>query len=344
LELSNEKAYIGGHMKKSVKNKKILVTGAAGFIGSHLTEILVKESARVTVLVRYTSSGKIGWLEYFPPSMKNRLKIIHGDIRDPDICGSAVQGNDYVFHLAAQIAIPYSYIAPRDFMAVNSLGTANLLQAARAEKVKKFLHVSTSEVYGTAQYAPIDEQHPQTAQSPYSASKIAADKLVQSFNLSFGLPAVTVRPFNCFGPRQSARAITPTIILQALRGRTIRLGNVNSSRDMNYVEDITNGMIAAGMDDETSGLTMNLATGKDHSIEEMVSMIGDIIGKRLIIKTERRRRRPGKSEVWRLVGDNSLAGSTIGYKPKFTIRAGLKKTISFFEKNIDLYPKEDYQL
>jgi len=331
-------------MKKSVKNKKVLVTGAAGFIGSHLTQTLLKKSARVTALVRYTSTGSIGWLKYLPPSQKNSLTIIHGDIRDPDICMKAVKGNDFVFHLAAQIAIPYSYIAPRDFLAVNAMGTANMLQAARAENVKKMLQVSTSEVYGTAQYAPIDEKHPQVAQSPYSASKIAADKMAESFYLSFGLPTVTIRPFNCYGPRQSARAILPTIILQALRGRTVRLGNINSSRDMNFVHDIVGGMIEACFSSKTSGLTMNLATGKDYYIEEMVKIIGDILGKKLIIKTEQRRRRPLKSEVWRLVGDNSLAAKTFGYEPKYTIEAGLKKTVEFFEKHIDLYAKEDYQL
>ena len=331
-------------MKKSVKNKKVLVTGAAGFIGSHLTEMLLKQSARVTVLVRYTSSASIGWLEYLPRPLKNKLTIIHGDVRDPDICKRAIKGNDYIFHLAAQIAIPYSYIAPRDFLSVNALGTANMLQAARERTVKKFLQVSTSEVYGTAQYAPIDEKHPQVAQSPYSASKIAADKMTESFHLSFGLPTVTIRPFNCYGPRQSARAIIPTIILQALRGRTIRLGNIASSRDMNFVHDIAGGMIEACFSNKTNGRTLNLATGKDYYIEEMVKIIGEILGKRLIIKTEQRRRRPDKSEVWRLVGNSTLAENRFGYKPKYTIQAGLKKTVEFFQKYIDLYPREDYQL
>ncbi|PKK83081.1 MAG: NAD-dependent dehydratase [candidate division Zixibacteria bacterium HGW-Zixibacteria-1] len=331
-------------MKKSVKNKKVLVTGAAGFIGSHLTEMLLKGGARVTALVRYTSSGQIGWLEYLPPSAKDRLSIIHGDIRDPDICEAAVKGNDYIFNLAAQIAIPYSYIAPRDFLAVNAVGTANMLQAARAEEVKKILQVSTSEVYGTAQYAPIDERHPQVAQSPYSASKIAADKTAQSFYHSFGLPVVTVRPFNCYGPRQSARAIIPTIILQALRGRVIRLGNVESSRDLNFVTDIAAGMIDACLNENTSGMTMNLASGEDHPIAELVDIIGGIINKRLSIKTEKRRKRPASSEVWRLVGDSTLAKETIGYKSTVTMQAGLKKTIEFFEKHIDMYAKEDYQL
>lgn len=331
-------------MKNSFKNKKVLVTGAAGFIGSHLTEKLLKGGARVTALARYTSSGQIGWLEYLPPAVRGGLTVIRGDVRDPDICQAAVKGNEYIFHLAAQIAIPYSYLAPRDFLAVNAVGTANMLQAARAEKIRKFLQVSTSEVYGTAQYTPIDEKHPQIAQSPYSASKIAADKMAQSFYHSFGLPVVTVRPFNCYGPRQSARAIIPTIILQALHGRTIKLGNINSSRDLNFVSDIAAGMIDACFAKTTSGVTMNLASGRDYPIRELVKIIGDILNKKLVIKTEKRRVRPASSEVWRLVGDSTLANKTIGYKSTYTIQTGLKKTIEFFERNIDLYVKEDYQL
>jgi len=329
---------------KSIKGKKILVTGAGGFIGSHLTEKLLKSGARVTALVRYTSSGRAGWLEYLSPRSKTDLNIIRGDIRDPDICKLAVRGNKYIFHLAAQIAIPYSYIAPRDFVAVNIMGTGNMLQAARDAGISKFLHVSTSEVYGTAQYIPINELHPQVGQSPYSASKIGADKLAQSFNLSFGLPLVTIRPFNCFGPRQSPRAVIPTIILQALRGRTIRLGNVSSRRDMNYVEDISEGMISACFSDNTDGLTLNLATGIDHSIKDIVTNIGDILGKKLVIKSERRRYRPKDSEVLRLQGDSRLAAETFGYKPRFNIVSGLKKTIKFFEKNLEHYKGEDYQL
>jgi len=327
-----------------LKGKKILVTGAGGFIGSHLTEKLLKSEAAVTALVRYTSGGKAGWLEYLSPAGKKKLRLIRGDIRDPDICNRAVSDSDYIFHLAAQIAIPFSYIAPRDFLMVNALGTANLLQAAREAKVEKFLHVSTSEVYGTAQYVPIDENHPQTAQSPYAASKIAADRMVQSFYLSFGLPTVTVRPFNCYGPRQSARAIIPTIILQALRGKTVRLGNINPRRDMNYVDDIVEGLINACFNQNSSGKTINLATGIDHSIEELISYVSDTLGKRLFIKTEKRRVRPKKSEVQRLSGDSTLARMIIGYRPKYEIKSGLKKAIAFYEKHLSLFGEEDYQL
>jgi NAD dependent epimerase/dehydratase len=327
-----------------IAGKKVLVTGAGGFIGSHLTEALLKANARVTALLRYTSEARLGRLTFLPSNLQNKLNIIFGDIRDPDICLQAIEKNDYIFHLAAQIAIPYSYIAPRDFLNVNAIGTANMLQAARTRNIKKFLHVSTSEIYGTAQYVPIDENHPQVAQSPYSASKIAADKMAQSFYLSFGLPIVTVRPFNCYGPRQSARAIIPTIILQALHSRTIKLGNINTRRDMNFVSDTVSGMIAAAFDSKTAGLTINLASGKDYSIEEIVSIIGDILGKKLTIKTEKKRLRPDKSEVKRLVGDSHLAESKIGYTSQVSIKSGLEKTIRFFEKNLSLYSKEDYQL
>jgi len=327
-----------------VNSKKVLVTGAGGFIGSHLVETLLKQKAEVTALARYTSSGKAGWLEYLPEKAKKSLHIIYGDIRDPDICRKAVEGNDYIFHLAAQIAIPYSYIAPRDFLTVNALGTSNMLAAAKEAKIKKFLHVSSSEVYGTAQYVPIDERHPQVGQSPYSASKIAADKMVESFHLSFGLPTVTIRPFNCYGPRQSGRAIIPTIILQALHGNVIRLGNITTRRDMNYVTDIVDGMIAACFTKATTGKTVNLATGRDYSIEEIVALVGQIMGKKLSIRSEKRRIRPDKSEVLRLQGDNHLARKLFRYKPKFHLKNGLIDTIAFYETNRALYRKEDYQL
>ncbi len=328
----------------SIRNKKILVTGGGGFIGSHLVEHLAGNGAAVTVLIRYTSNGRAGWLEYSEPDIRKNLTFIFGDIRDPDICQKAVEGNDYIFNLAAQIAIPYSYIAPRDFLAVNAQGTANLLSAAREAGVRKFLQVSTSEVYGTAQYVPIDEKHPQTAQSPYAASKIAADRMAESFNLSFGLPVVIIRPFNTYGPRQSARAVIPTIILQALTGSTIRLGNASTRRDMNFVEDIADGMAKACFSSKTLGKTINLATGKDYSIESIVRQVADLIGRNLTIKSDRKRVRPKNSEVLRLQGDSTLAKRLIGYRPKYDLKDGLYKTIGFFERNIDLYRKEDYQL
>jgi NAD dependent epimerase/dehydratase len=329
---------------ESLKGKKVLVTGASGFIGSHLTEKLAALGARVSALVRYTSGGRSGWLDYLPAGIRRKLTVIQGDIRDPDICQRAVGDNQYIFHLAAQIAIPYSYIAPRDFISVNVVGTANLLQAARSAKIRRLVQVSTSEVYGTAQYVPIDENHPQVAQSPYSASKIAADKIAQAYYRSFDLPVVTVRPFNCYGPRQSARAVIPTIIIQALKGRIIRLGNVKARRDMNYVADIADGMIRACFNDKTLGQTMNLATGKDFAVEDIVGIIGDILGKKLTIKVDKKRIRPRKSEVERLVGNCRFAERIIGYKPKYNIKDGLTRTVRFFEKYVGLYPSEDYQL
>jgi len=330
--------------REVLNGKKILVTGAGGFIGSCLTEKLLKSKADLTVLVRYTSHSGRGWLDSLSERLTAGLRVVFGDIRDADLCRLAVDGNHYIFHLAAQIAIPYSYIAPRDFINVNALGSANLLQAARSAKIKSFVHISTSEVYGSAQYVPIDERHPQVAQSPYAASKIAADKTAEAFHRSFRLPVITVRPFNCFGPRQSPRAVLPTIIIQALRGKTIRLGNIHTRRDLNFVDDIAEGMIAAGFCRKAIGKTFNLATGVDHSIKELVELVGEILGKKLTIKLENRRRRPAASEVTRLQGSRLEAEKLFGYAPRTVFKDALRKTIAFYEKNLTRYRKEDYQL
>jgi len=326
-----------------LKDKKVTVTGAGGFIGSHLTERLLRHKAHVTALVRYTSTGRAGWLEYLPPSLKKEITILYGDIRDPDICRQAAAGSSQIFHLAAQIAIPYSYIAPRDFLEVNGRGTINMLQAAREAGVKRFLHVSTSEVYGTARYLPMDENHPQTAQSPYAASKIAADRMVEAFYHSYALPTVIARPFNCYGPRQSARAVVPTIILQAMNGRTIRLGRVDTCRDLNYVADIVDGMIGTAAAD-VAGKTLNLASGDTYAVKDIVSAVGDIMGKKLRIVTEKRRLRPGASEVLRLQGDASRAEELTGYRRRHSLTGGLEKTIAFYNRHRDLFKKEDYQI
>jgi len=328
----------------SVKGKKIVVTGAAGFIGSHLTEKLLRENARVTALIRYTSDNRRGWLEHIPVNLINKLNTVFGDIRDPDICAEIVKGNDYIFHLAAQIAIPYSYIAPRDFLNVNTMGTANLLQTAKQIGIKKFLHISTSEVYGELEYAPIDENHPQTAHSPYAASKIGADRIAESFYHTFDLPVTIIRPFNCYGPRQSSRAVIPTIILQALKRKSVKLGNIYPHRDMNYVDDIVNGMIKACFSQQTTGMTLNLATGVDYSIKQMVEIVGDLMGKKLAIKSDQKRKRPKDSEVDRLIGDNTLAKQYLEYNPGNDLKTGLKKTIKFYEDNFDKYDREDYRL
>lgn len=328
----------------SMKNKKILVTGAAGFIGSHLTEKLVKSGAKVRTLVRYTSSGNLGLLENLPKSILDKTDIVRGDIGDPDICKKAVENIDYILHLAAQIAIPYSYIAPRDFLRVNALGTTNLLSASKEKNIIRFLQISSSEVYGSAQYIPMDEKHPLNPQSPYAASKVAADKMTDAFHLSYNIPITIARPFNIYGPRQSARAVIPAIILQALRGKTIKLGITSTQRDLNYVGDIVNGMINAAFSNDTIGKTINLASSKSYSIKEIVDLTGQILGKKLIVKTEKRRLRPKKSEVNILTGDARLAKELINYKSSTNITKGLEKTIKYFKSNLHLYKKEDYQI
>jgi len=329
-------------MKKSA-DKKILVTGAGGFIGSHLTEALLGQGIDVTAFVRYTSTGSAGYLDNLDKNRRKKLKIVHGDIRDRDDVARAVKGNDIILHLAAQIAIPYSYLAPVDFVRVNVEGTLNILMAARRFKIKRLVQMSTSEVYGSAQYLPIDENHPQVAQSPYAASKIAADKLVESFHRSYGIPAVIARPFNTYGPRQSPRAVIPTIILQALRGRIVRLGNVDSRRDLNFVADTAGALVKIGLSSKGKGGQFNIATGKDYAAAELVTMIGDILGKNLTIKTEKRRVRPKKSEVDRLLGDSTRADKIFRLGRKTEIEKGLKETVAYYESHIEEYQKEDYR-
>jgi len=330
-------------MKKNT-GKKILITGAGGFIGSHLTERLLDSGATVTAFVRYTSTGTAGFLDHLEADKRRKLNLIFGDIRDRDDGRRAVAGQDIVIHLAAQIAIPYSYIAPADFVSVNVNGTLNILSAARDLEVKRVIQLSTSEVYGSAQYVPIDEKHPLTAQSPYAASKIAADKLAESFFRSFGLPVVIVRPFNTYGPRQSPRAFIPTIILQALRGRIIKLGNIDTRRDLNFVGDTAGALAKIAVSPRGVGGQFNIASGKDFTIAEVVEMVGDILGKKLTIKTDRRRVRPRNSEVMRLLGDGSAADNTFRLGRRTDLKTGLKQTVAYFESYIDKFAKEDYRL
>ena len=323
---------------------KILVTGAGGFIGSHVVDQLLAKDIRTTAFVRYTSTGAAGFLDSLPEAAKKKLTIIHGDIRNRDDVFRAAKGNDVIIHLAAQIAIPYSYLAPDDYLAVNTGGTLNVLHAVTDLKMKRLIQLSTSEVYGSAQYVPIDEKHPLTAQSPYSASKIAADKLAESFYCAFGTPVVTARPFNTFGPRQSPRAVIPTIILQALRGSTIKLGNADTRRDMNFVEDTAAGLVKMALSSKGTGEQFNLCGGNDISIREIVSLVGDILGKKLTIKSDHRRVRPSNSEVTRLMGDGSKADKLFKLGKRIDIKAGLSKTIDYFEARLDSIQKEDYQL
>lgn len=329
---------------KSAQRRKILITGAGGFIGSHVTERLLKSGHAVTAFVRYTSTGRAGYLDAFSNKLKSNLQLVFGDIRDRNDVLRAVHGNDIIIHLAAQIAIPYSFVSPGDFLNVNAVGTLNILNAAREHGISRVVQLSTSEVYGSAQYTPIDEHHPQVAQSPYAASKIAADKLAESFHRSYDLPVVVARPFNTYGPRQSPRAVVPTIIIQALRGSTIRLGAVDTRRDLNFVEDTAAALVSMALSSDGAGGQFNIATGKDFSIGDVVGMVAEIVGKKVRIITDRRRIRPGKSEVSRLVGDGALADGVFGLPARTDIRVGLEKTIAYFDAHLDDFKKEDYQL
>ncbi len=313
------------------KSKRVLVTGAGGFIGSHLVERLVSLGARTTALVRYNSAGSWGWLDKSP--IKDDLKVVLGDIRDQDSTQRAVEGVDIIFHLAALIAIPYSYHAPLSYVRTNVEGTLNILQSAMRSDVDLVIHTSTSEVYGTARSVPINEGHPLQGQSPYSATKIGADKIVESFNLSFGLPVVTVRPFNTYGPRQSARAVIPTIVTQALGNETIRLGNISPTRDLNYVADTVEGFIKAAESSKAIGEVINLGTGREISIGELATTILRTMGKDLQVITDSERIRPGGSEVERLCADASKARQLLGWEPKHSLEEGLTRTVEWIREN-----------
>jgi dTDP-glucose 4,6-dehydratase len=324
---------------------KILVTGAGGFIGSHLCEELIRQGEEVRALVRYNSRNEKGLLEDLPEEIKNQIEVIPGDLKDPDGVKKAVRGCKKVFHLGALIAIPYSYFHPFNFVQTNVVGTAHLLNACLEEdSIEKVVHTSTSEVYGTAQYVPIDEKHPLQAQSPYAASKIAADKLAESYYLSFGLPVAMIRPFNTFGPRQSFRAIIPTIISQALEDRKIRLGNIRPKRDFLYVKDTVRGFIQLGKCNEAIGKVVNIGAGRDISIEELVMIILNLIGKEAEIEVEERRIRPEKSEVMHLLSDTRLAQKLFKWEPRYSLEEGLKETIEWYRKNLTRFQAGSYPL
>ena len=316
-------------------DKTVVVTGAAGFIGSHLTERLVGLGAKTRAFVRYSSTGSWGWLDHSP--LKNEIEICLGDIRDQDTVTRAVANADIVFHLAALIAIPYSYHAPLSYVRTNVEGTLNVLQAVQRAGSGLVVHTSTSEVYGTARAVPIDEDHPLQGQSPYSASKIGADKIAEAFNLSFGLPVVTVRPFNTYGPRQSARAVIPTIITQALTGAEIRLGNLEPTRDLNYISDTVEGFIKAAETPEAVGQVINLGTGREISIRELAELILKVLGSDSTIISESGRVRPEGSEVERLCADNRKGQALLGWSPKYSLEEGLKTTIEWIRENSDRY-------
>jgi NAD dependent epimerase/dehydratase len=328
----------------NIRGKQVLVTGAGGFIGSHLTETLVEQGARVRALVRYNSRNDWGLLEYLPPQVKDRLEVMLGDLTDPYCAARALDGCSLVFHLAALIAIPYSYLAPAQYVAVNCGGTLNLLEAARSQGVEGFIHTSTSETYGTARYTPIDEAHPLTGQSPYAASKIGADKLAESYYLSFGVPVVTVRPFNAYGPRQSARAIIPTIISQALTGNNICLGQLESRRDLTFISDTVDGFLKAAVTPQAIGQVINLGNGKAVSIGELARLILDMVGgeKKIVIKEERLR--PEASEVWLLECDNRRAKEVLNWQPQISLKEGLRRTIDSIAASLDRYKPQIYNV
>lgn len=324
------------------RNMTVLVTGAGGFIGSHLAERLVALGASTRALVRYNSAGTAGWLD--SSAMRTDMDVVFGDVRDPDCVQSAVRGVNVVFHLAALIGIPYSYHAPRSYVATNIEGTLNVLQAALAARVDRVVETSTSEVYGSARYVPINEDHPLQGQSPYSASKIAADKLAEAFHLSFGLSVVTARPFNTYGPRQSARAVIPTIIAQALTQPAVQLGYLESTRDFNYVADTVEGFVRIAESPGAAGQVVNIGSGIEVTIDDLARTILGILGVELPIVSNDDRRRPEASEVARLCADNDKARRLLGWEPRFTLREGLVQTIDWVKHHLDRYRPEHYSI
>ena len=324
---------------------RVLVTGADGFIGSHLTEELVKKGYDVRAFAYYNSFNTWGWLDTLPKDIMKHVDVFTGDIRDPNGVRTAMQNVEEVFHLAALIAIPFSYHSPDSYVDTNIKGTLNVLQAARDLDVRKIMVTSTSEVYGTAQYVPIDEKHPYQGQSPYSATKIGADRLAESFYRSFELPVSIVRPFNTYGPRQSARAVIPTIITQLLAGATeIKLGSLTPTRDFNYVKDTAAGFIAIAESDKTVGEEINIATGQEISIGDLANEIISQINPNAHIVCDEERLRPDKSEVNRLLGDNTKIKSLTDWEQKYTFSQGVAETIEWLRGNMDKYKTDIYNV
>ncbi len=320
----------------------VAVTGAGGFIGSHLAETLARAGADVRALVNYRSQSDLGALNWADPDVVTQIEVLRGDVRDPDAMTQLVAGREVVFHLAALVAIPYSYVQPRHVFDVNVTGTLNVAQAAREAGVRRLVQTSTSEVYGTAQQVPITEEHPIHAQSPYAASKAAADQLVLSFHRSFELPATVVRPFNTYGPRQSMRAVLPTIIVQALSGGTLQLGSLTPRRDMTYVADTVSGFMAAAASDATNGETVQLGTGTDHSIADMVDAVGRAVGRELEVELDPQRVRPGASEVMRLISSPERMRSLTGWTPEHDLDAGIGRMVSWISDHLDAFEPDEY--
>lgn len=324
------------------QNKKVLLTGAGGFIGSHLAEALALQGAQVRALVRYNSRNDPGLLRCVEPQILAQIEILPADLRDAEAVNQAARGVSHIFHLGALIAIPYSYLHPREVVETNLLGTLNVLLAARQQNVERVVHTSSSEVYGTALRVPMDETHPLQGQSPYSASKIGADKLAESFFCAYGLPVATLRPFNTFGPRQSARAIIPTLVAQALTQPVLRLGNLKARRDFTYVSDTVQGFLAIAQTPGMEGQTLNLGSGREVSIGELAQIIIRLSGRSLSIETDPQRLRPARSEVQRLLSDNRLAAEKIHWRPAVSLEAGLQAVFDWVRANPGLYNPQAY--
>ena len=326
------------------RNYRVFLTGAGGFIGSHLAEALVRSGARVRALVRYTSHGSCGHLERVSAEIRDSLEIVLGDVRDARLMRTHIRDCDVVFHLAALIGIPYSYEAPQSYIDTNVCGVHNILEASREAGVKRVVHTSTSEVYGTACYTPIDEAHPLQAQSPYSASKIAADKLAESYYRSFDLPVVTVRPFNTYGPRQSARAVIPTIVSQVLSGDVVRLGSLDPVRDLTYVSDTVRGFLCAGQAEAALGQVINLGNGKGISVGELAHTIMQVIGREVPIVQDAHRVRPEASEVRLLLAGTERARKVLGWEPQVPLTDGLQRVIQYVGENMPSYRVGSYSV
>ena len=324
--------------------KRVLVTGAGGFIGSHLTEALVELGADVTAMIHYNSRNDWGNLEYLPQQTRDALHVVAGNIEDSHFVTQLVKEQQVIFHLAALIAIPFSYIAALSYVRTNVEGTLNVLEAARLYGAERVVHTSTSETYGTAIYTPIDENHPLQGQSPYSASKIGADKLAESYFLSFNLPVVTVRPFNTFGPRQSARAVIPTIITQALTRPEVRLGALDPVRDLNFVKDTAEGFIKVAQSDRAIGNVINIGSGRGITVGDLANTILAQMGVKKPLVLDNQRLRPEKSEVYTLICDNRKALETCGWAPAYSLEDGLGETIRFISEHVNLYKPSQYVL
>ncbi|WP_297107221.1 GDP-mannose 4,6-dehydratase [uncultured Devosia sp.] len=331
-------------MPKDFSGSTVLITGADGFIGSHLTELLVSRGAKVTALVLYNSWNEIGWLKDIPSQILREVDLQVGDIRDAERIRALAAGKQYVFHLSSLIAIPYSYLAPRSYVDTNIIGATNVLEACRAsDSLDRLVHVSTSEVYGTAQFVPISEEHPLVGQSPYSASKIAADKMAESYHLSFELPLVIARPFNTYGPRQSARAVIPTIASQIAAGKTrLSMGSVTPSRDFNYASDTALGMCALALSDAAMGETINIGSGEEHTIAKVVEILSGIAGVQVHIEQDPERIRPAKSEVDRLLCDNSKITGMTDWRPQVSFADGLARTYEWICRNLQHFDVDRY--